>query len=72
MNCLPAMGLQPSYVMYKGMITAAAEVQGCQTCSVGVAPQPTLVMLCIFKKSRSPEFNLRAAHGILFKHVCIM
>lgn len=49
MNCLPAMGLQPSYVMYKGMITAAAEVQGCQTCSVGVGPQPTPVILCIFK-----------------------
>jgi len=31
MNCLPAMGLQPSYVMYKGMITAAAEEGNIET-----------------------------------------
>ena len=25
MSCLPALGLQPNYAMYKGMVTAAAE-----------------------------------------------
>ena len=65
-----------------GFTALICNVQGHDHCCCRGAGLPDLLGWCCttansgdvvhFLKTKSPEFNLRAAHGILFKDVCIM